>query len=273
MHKLLFIITLLGPFQVSPAAIPVAAPPVKPEAVIDQALAGLVDTLTPSIEQGALLAVPTDKNKKTFYDSYLSVYYPRARVIGGYYFCLKLSPEGIEQALHDIVRLLKDKPWYYFQNTPDNFNHGHHWIAIIDQLSIIHEYLVRLRVDPVTKLVYHPAPGDKRKVKFLFDYLLDEIKSVALPQLLAFSYDYFIALYIDAIKREDVVAARYYYEELSYLQGNLRNTVFEQDYQEHFSNIVRSLFDLLKKRIGMSDAAIEEMAMRKNKSIGGGYAS
>jgi hypothetical protein len=208
---------------------------------------------------------------ETFYATYLSVYYPRAIVIGGMYFCLNLTPEKIDQALEDIVALLKNKPWFYFQDTADGFQLPSYWEHIVDQLSIVHEFLVRLRVNGSTKQVYHPsgslAKGNKDK--YLIDYLLEDLKSVAVPQFIAFSYDYMTKLYIDAVKRDNVLDAHRYRAELVYLQQNLKKTVFEKDYQEHFASIVGSLFDLLKKRTGMTDSAIEEMAMQRAKAMKG----
>ena len=93
--------------------------------------------------------------KISFHRDYLAVYYPRAFVIGGRYFCLNLSPEQIEDALNDVVRLLKDTPWFYFQNKPNNFNVNAYWEVIGDQMAILYEYLMRLRVDSKTKKVFY----------------------------------------------------------------------------------------------------------------------
>jgi hypothetical protein len=198
---------------------------------------------------------------KQFYQQYLSAYYPRACIIGGYHF-YKLSPEEIGAAISNTVQMFKDEPWFYFVDKPEHFNYCRYWEYIADQLSIIHEFLVRLRVDPVTKQVYHPAKGTPptaKNAKYLLDYLLDECDGNGAAESLAISYDYVNKLFIDAIKREDVREAVRYLSDLEYLEENLRITSFNRDYHEHMNNVVRSLFELLKRRKKMSDEDIDKL--------------
>lgn len=223
--------------------------------------------------------VPGSQQPNRFYAKYLSTYYPRACVIGTRYFCSK-KPEEVEVALQDVVKLFKDEPWFYFVDRPDNFNHAAYWEYIVDQLSIMHEFLVRLRVDPQSRVIFHPRQGSTsgagRKAKYLIDFLLEDCNSVAVPQSIALSYDYVNKLFIDAIKREDIPAAAKYRAELEYLEENLRHTVYERDYHEHFAGVVGSLFTLLKKSKNLSDEKIEQLVAQQRYGkfsglAGGGY--
>ncbi len=207
-------------------------------------------------------AQPTQEQK--FYSSYLAPYYPRACVIGGYHFC-KQTPEEVDAAIADTVKMFKDEPWFYFVDKPEQFNHARYWEYIVDQMSIMHEFLVRLRVDPVTKKIYHPAqgtPATAKGAKYLLDYLLDDCSDAA-AQSIAIGYDYVNRLFIDAIKREDVRDAVKYLAELEYLEENLRTTHFDRDYHEHMTTVVRSLFELLKKRHKITDEEIDELRSKK----------
>ncbi len=208
------------------------------------------------------------RKEQAFYKQYLSPYYPRACVIGGFHFST-LPLEQVDQAIADVVKMFKDEPWFYFVDKPEQFQSTRYWEYIVDQLAIMHEFLVRLKVDPVTKKVFNPAQGTpataKKKADYLLDYLLNKY-SPAVAESIAISYDYVNKLFIDAIKREDIQDAIKYLTELEYLEENLRNTRFERDYHEHMTTVVRSLFELLKKRNNISDEEVD--ALRNNRNPG-----
>lgn len=206
--------------------------------------------------------------QQQFYKNYLTPYYPRACVIGGFHFS-SLPLAEVDRAIADVVKMFKDEPWFYFVDKPEKFQSTRYWEYIVDQLAIMHEFLVRLKVDPVTKKVFNPAQGipptAKKKAEYLLDYLLNEYSNAA-GESIALSYDYVNKLFIDAIKREDIQDAIKYLAELEYLEENLRITRFERDYHEHMTTVVRSLFDLLKKRKNISDEDID--ALRSDKKPG-----
>ena len=202
--------------------------------------------------------------QQQFYNNYLTPYYPRACVIGGFHFT-SLPLAEVDKAIADVVRMFKDEPWFYFVDKPENFNKTRYWEYIVDQLAIMHEFLVRLKVDPTTQKVFNPAqgtPATAKKAKYLLDYLLDEYSN-AVGESIALTYDYINKLFLDAIKREDIKDAIKYLAELEYLEENLRITRFERDYHEHMTNVVRSLFDLLKKRQNITDEEIDVLRHEK----------
>ncbi len=209
-------------------------------------------------------------SQQQFYNCYLTPYYPRACVMGSHHF-FTLSLEKIDEAIADIIKMFKDEPWFYFVDKPENFNHARYWEYIVDQLAIIHEFLVRLKVDLVTKKTFNPGQGipstAKKNAPFLLDHLLGEEFSGAAAESIALSYDYINKLFIDAIKREDVKDAVKYLLELEYLEQNLRITRFERDYHEHITNVVRSLFGLLKKRHNLSDEKIDQLRTEKKSGM------
>lgn len=221
-----------------------------------QALNPANKTLTPSLGH--------------FRKDYINQYFPRASIIGSNF--LHMTPQQCDTALLEVVNLFASEPWFYFQNKPDGIMLTRYWEVIVDQLSIIHEYLVILKVRLPSVKIYRPQdakPLAKGETSiYLFDYLLDNVQPSALPTFLALSYDYVNKLFMEAIKFKELKLARHYYKELEYLVANLKNTIFEKDYCNHFSSDAREVMDLLKKKSGFTDDEIDAMMAKKP---GGGY--
>ena len=204
-----------------------------------------------------------------FRTHYLEKFFPRALVIGGGYFPY-MTPHQVDLALNDIIALFSNEVWYYFVNDKDRFKQTVFWEYIVDQLSIVHEYLVRYCVDPVEKRVCQHPRGTRGPRLWLFDYLKDYEGSTAIHRFLALSYDWVAKLFVEAIIMEDITTAKSFYKDLAYLHLNLKDSVYEREYSEHLT-LARELVDTLKKRLGLTDDQIEGMMSNKQGKFGPGF--
>ena len=217
---------------------------------IKHALAEFASKEKDTPEQQPTRSLPEEK---LFHRTYLGPIKPRAGIIGSLF--LYMTPKQADKAIADVVKMMTDDPAFYFQHKTEDFKVARHIEHIVDQLSIIHEYLVRLRVRIPSGVTYHPVtaqPLAKGETSdYLIDYLLKVLQSEAVPRFLALSYDYVNRLFIEGIKAQNIERARYYYRELEYLEQNIRDSAYERDYSEHLT-MARSIIDLLKAKIGFA---------------------
>ena len=204
-----------------------------------------------------------------FRQHYLEKFFPRALVIGGGYFPY-MTPRQIDAALGDIINLFSHQAWYYFVNEQNKFKQTVFWEYIVDQLSIVHEYLVRYCVNPVDKSICQPTRGVRGSKIWLFDYLKDEESSTAYT-FMALAYDWVNRLFIEAVMMENITQAKAYYKDLAYLlNSNLKGSIYEREYSEHLT-LARELLDTLRNRLGLTDEQVDSMMSNKQGKFGPGY--
>jgi hypothetical protein len=204
-------------------------------------------------DQGIITAYKTQRQKRIdFYNEYLVKYYPKARVIS-HKFLAVMNAEQIEKALGDVIGMLTQETWHYIANNPNHVNLIYYWEFLTDQLSLLHDFLVRARYNIKTNTVVLPSKNmyfntilKYDENPFLIDYLLDQ-GCVHAAQFFALTFDFIVKLFNESIMLSDYKGARYYLSELEYLEGNMRGTIYEIDYQENVKT-AREVFAKFKER-------------------------
>lgn len=216
----------------------------------------------------------TDQQRKErfdFYHDYVLKYYPRAFVITNQIFA-HLTVEEVEKSLKQLIDLFVQDPWLYFVNDPKKFKIIHYWECIVDQLSIIYDFLRRAYVDPTTKKIFVMEEGDSFWARLSFMQQLVQINPklknakplanyLILQDFYALSFDYVIKLFNEGILLQDLSQAMHYFSELEFLGEKLRGSCYEQEYAEILktANELLALFkqcnglntdDVLSERMG-----------------------
>ncbi len=219
-------------------------------------------------DQAKVMADQQRIKRLHFYNDYLACYYPKAFVIT-YQIFQQMDPEGIEEALRVLVDVLTQKTWFYFFNKPQGFKVIHFWEFIVDQLTIIHDFLSHACVNIANKKVFIPTDDDffvlsmlmlsskarqSRNRKLLIDYLTGPGKTV-IYEFYALCFDFVIKLFNEGILLQNLGQAMIYLSELEYLVERLRGSSFEAVYQEAVKT-AQELLDLLKQRFGISNCCI-----------------
>ena len=210
------------------------------------------------------------EQRSLFYEEYLEKYFPRALVIRGR-FLANMSPQKINQTLEDIVMLLKTDTAFYFVNETDRVKIGFYWEAIVDQISLISEFLKKAYVDLNTKTVFlleplmfgigsaqmncsfvrnakTPLAPMKQLLVFMRENRLESI-----GKFYATYFDFLVKLFNEGILFKDLQQSQIYLHELEFVMTKLRGTTLERQYQEPL-NVCKELFAILQANI----AAIEE---------------
>ncbi len=205
-----------------------------------------------------------------FYDNYLSKYYPKVYVIREYFF-ENMEPEQIAKAMEDIVQVFTYEPWFYFiDKNKKEFSLPHYWEYIVDQLSLISEFLKNARVNLVTKEVYCPETTSGFGSRFgrqnsmptqpsrnLYLYLKEHGHTVIFD-FYALCFDYTIKLFNEGILLKTMDVVNRYYSDLEFIIKKLQDSAYEMDYQDAMKTC-KELMNLLKTKLGVdSQAMIEE---------------
>ena len=135
-----------------------------------------------------------------FYSDYLTKYYPKAHVITYDYLAL-MDAAQIEKTLGEIVAMFTQETWHYVANNPQQIKLIYYWEFLTDQLSLIHDFLVRARYNipsnsvfvPSSQQLYLPVSFKYEENPFLVDYLLDA-GYVHTAQFFALSFDFVVKL-------------------------------------------------------------------------------
>lgn len=212
------------------------------------------------------------EQRSLFYEEYLEKYFPRALVIRGH-FLANMSPQKINNTLEDIVTLLKTNTAFYFSNKTDHVKIGFYWEAIVDQISLISEFLKKAYVDLNTKTIFLLEPlmfgigSSQMNCSFVRN---SKTPLAPMKQLLVFMkenrlestgkfyatyFDFLVQLFNEGILFKDLPAAQRYLHELEFVMTKLRGTAFERQYQEPL-NVCKELFAILQANI----ASLEEDA-------------
>lgn len=209
-----------------------------------------------------------------FYQDYLAKYYPKAFVICREYFA-HMSPDAILRALQQIIDLFAYDPWLYFSNTPQGFKLTYYWEYVVDQLSLVSDFLNKSLINKTDKKII-PATGDDNIVlvwalgnpaykdrQLLCDYLLD-LNAPLMYQYYALSFDYLIKLFNEGILMSDMTQAKFYCTELEYVIEKLRGSMeYEALYQEYLTT-ARELIEMVKQRQGVSDDLLNDRSVLKD---------
>lgn len=203
------------------------------------------------------------KNTRSkFYENYIAKYYPKAFVIQEQFF--KMTVEEVAASLNDIIYVFVKEPWFYFQNTPKGFRLIFFWEYIIDQLAILHDFLMKARVDKKTKQIFWPDEKPKYNFWSNFSSFSSDPKSVVLSEYLkehfvnvyadfyALSFDYHVKMFNEGILLKKINQANKYFYEIDYILDRLRGTAKEADYSES-RDTCKQVLDVLRKRLGYNN--------------------
>lgn len=200
--------------------------------------------------------VQKDLEYGVFYRQYLKRFYPKVYVIRSLFE--QMSPEAMAQGLVDIVSVFSDKTWFYFMDSHKNFKPANYWEYVIDQCALLSEFFRDARIDLQTYEILinikdkqkatHRADGTQRKTKNLFLYLKEHHKQ-PIADFYALCFDYVLKLFNEGILLKDLVQANKYQDELEFIMGKLRNTLYEPEYQESIKTC-KELIELLKEKKG-----------------------
>ncbi|KKQ32797.1 MAG: hypothetical protein US49_C0005G0016 [candidate division TM6 bacterium GW2011_GWF2_37_49] len=200
------------------------------------------------------------KSKRSkFYKTYIAKYYPKAYVIQEKF--LKMTVDEVAASLNDIIYVFVKEPWFYFQNTRKGFRLIYFWEYIIDQLAILHDFLMRARVDKKTKKIFWP--NEKPKYNFwsnfssfsadpnsyaLSDYLKEHFINVY-ADFYALSFDYHVKMFNEGVLLKKINQANRYIYEIDYILNRLKSTPKDADYAES-RDTCKQVLGVLRKKLG-----------------------
>lgn len=208
-----------------------------------------------------------DEQKKRidFYNDYFIKYYPKALVMCHQLF-VQMSPSEIENALQVIIDTLCMDPWLYFVNHPKGFKITHYWEHVVDQLSLMSEFLNKAQVNIIDQKVYIPVSKDDflwsypfikrspeeinrmKNIRSLTSCLSGTGKTV-LHDFYALAFDYVGKLFLEGILLQDLNQAVMYLSELDILYDKLRGSDHERDYVSEAMKSFRELLAILKHKL------------------------
>lgn len=223
-------------------------------------------------------STPADE-KCTFYEDYLTKYYPKALVIRSN-FLANMSPTMLDAALDEIVKILKKETALYFVDHCDvnRIQVGFYWEAIVDQISLMSEFLKKAYVDLITEKTFLLEPllfgaGSshlncnflrKHKEKGLAKPLLGYFKENRLSAYVRFYatyFDFLNKLFNEGILFQDVKQAQRYMHELEFVMTKLRGTEFERQYEDALK-VCKELVTILQTNLAAMaahDAETDEL--------------
>lgn len=226
----------------------------------------LVDLLDKPEILAQKLSKLSPQEKKSFYSSYLAKFYPRALVIRGN-FLAKMSIQNLDKALDDIVDIFKKNPSFYFTDDTAHLKIGFYWEAVVDQLSLISEFLKKAYIDLNTQEIFLLEPLlfgvgsshincnflrrlDKKKkppMKALLVYLREKRLS-GFVRFYATYFDYLVKLFNEGVLFKDLKQAQRYQHQLEFVMTKLRNTEFERSYDDAFK-VYKELLNILQAQV------------------------
>ncbi len=223
------------------------------------------------------IRIATPAEKATFHEQYLAKYFPRALVIRGRFF-VKMTPDEIDLALDDIVKIFKVEPGFYFSNDAERVKIWLYLEVVIGQLSLMSEFLKKAYIDQQTQeiFLYEPLrfgvgssrinctflrspqkPGRKSlPQKPLMTYLREK-RLTAIDRFYATYFDYLKKLFNQAILLQDVAQAQKYQHELKFVMGKLQGTGLERMYQDPL-NVGNELLMILQGQIAMDHEDLDD---------------
>ncbi len=220
--------------------------------------------IVPDIPDDQTEQAPQPLSQIPFYADYVAVYYPKAFVMCNTYFENK-SVNAVVDGLNVVIEVMAEDPWFYFTNKPQGFVVAHYWEYILDQLSILSDFIHRAYVYQDTLTVCLPSKqnnmalyttglvhdGQTQRKSRRFITSLTREQLVVVHNFYALCYDYLIKLFNEQIiaqTPQSCKTANRLYAELSWIVEQLRKSGHEARYQEHLQT-ARQLLELLKNKI------------------------
>lgn len=202
----------------------------------------------------------SEEEAHKFYEEYLKKYYPKALTIRDQFFSGQDIAE-VAGALKGFVDLLSTEPWFYVADTPHGFKLVNYWEFIIDQCSLINTYLKKAYVNLETNKVFVPqlnAYSDDcslfyqkkdrfKKEKKLIEYL-KSFENEIIASFYALAFDFVVKLFNEGVLLRDMKKARRYYTDLTFILGMLHGTMYEAEYQEFMTLVVKELWEILRHK-------------------------
>ena len=189
------------------------------------------------------------KYKKTFNKKYLEKYYPKVFVIINGFF-IKMSPEFISDALHDIVDILTNRPWFYVTNK-ETVDITKYWEYLIDQMGFFSFFIQNAFVDKNGKIIFDwdseneffffRASKKDNKGQRLLTYLNQRGLS-SYQNFYALLFDYVIKMFNEGVLIKDMVQVVKYFNYLKKIIEKLQGSIYEAEYKEH----IKTSKELLK---------------------------
>lgn len=247
----------------------------------DSEIFGSVTQSTSLKETGTELNDNFSKDKRSkFYREYIEKYYPRAYVIQEKFMKMKVG--DLAAAINDIVYVFTKQPWFYFQNTPKDFRLIYFWEYVIDQLAILHDFLVNARLNKKTKEIFWSNNKSTYNYWSNFASSVEDDNSDAISDYLkenhihaysdfyALAFDYHVKMFNEGIFLNDMIKVNRYMGELEYILEKLKNTPREANYELHVK-ICKEVLAILRKKTGSTDYAnfADYMDSSKNPTIDG----
>ncbi len=192
--------------------------------------------------------------------SYVHTYYPKAYVVCEEYFA-GMNADQIDGALTELMSVLGDKIWFYFQNEKKGFTLGEYWENVIEQCRIIASFLQRTRVNPDDKSI---IPKDLSFHEELLGFndgvpLLSYFKSEGKRghyDFYAFYFDYLVKMFNEGIRFQLISQSYRYERRMERVMAKLRGSLYESRYQEVITR-GKELISLLRQRLGLEDLYLQ----------------
>lgn len=203
--------------------------------------------------------------KSLFYEQYLMKYYPRALVVRSH-FLAEISPADVDRLLDDVVTIFKTDPVAYFVNDSSRSKIGIYWETVVDQLSLISEFIKKAYVDLETNKIFLLEPllfgvgcsqfnctfvRDAKNLKTPMKLLLAFMKEKRYSGYVRFYatyFDYLVKLFNEGVLFKNLPQAQRYQHELEFVMTKLRGTEFERKYEDPLK-VCKELMIILQEQV------------------------
>ena len=184
------------------------------------------------------------KSGKEFYNRRLAVFFCRALWIVDHFY--EMCPGVIASSLDEVVELMSDIPWYYFQNTENNFNLGEHWEIILGQYDTISSFLETALVDPEANKVLRRTNKFRKGLIHIENYWRNAGIDIYY-KFHAHHFDYVAKMFNEGIRLKDFNQAERYYSLANQVIKRLNGSVKYESYYKEKMKIYEVLLEELRK--------------------------
>lgn len=199
--------------------------------------------------------------KSPFYTLYLKNYYPTAKRILFEYFS-RMCPQAIHASLKTVVDLLANHAWFYFKNSPVKFYSAEYWECMVEQCSIIDEFLlyarVRLKDGSVCskRLTYDQLVSKEDPYVRLIEYWKNQHMDSAY-YFYGFYFDYTNKLFNEGIRFLDLDKAKKYKRDMQRIFRKLKGWRYEKRYEQVISRS-GDLINIVRQRLGITKKEVDD---------------
>jgi len=195
------------------------------------------------------------EDKNNFYKDYLAKFYPKALIINDYFS--EMCPTAIDLSLKDLLKILSNEEWFYYQNKPKGFKAGEFWEITLNQCEKIKVFLNSAIVNDKNQIIL-------QKSNFVFDE--NPNNDITGEKLLFFfkkngftTYQYFYAEYADrltklineGLRNFDLIKAQIHHSNLCSILEHLRDFPLYNTYEEVIKK-QKELISILKSKLGIA---------------------